>query len=138
MEKVDANFVVLPRYQEQDDAISKLLNGSALIAHHAIDGQSLLSYSDLFIGSGGTMTLEAALLGTPTISCRPFSTMYEDYAVKQGLVIKANGESVTKKALGILKDSGKYKKELGKKATQLMGKMEDPIGVIKAAVLKFV
>ncbi len=138
MEKVDANFVVLPRYKEQEDAISELLNGSAFIPHHAIDGPSLLYYSDLFIGSGGTMTLEAALLGTPTISCRPFSTMYEDYAVKKGLVIKANGQSATKKALGILKDDGKSKKEIGKKAAQLMKKMQDPIEVIKDTALKFV
>ncbi len=137
MEKIDANFVVLPRYQEQEETISQLLNGRAFIPHHAIDGPSLLYYSDLFIGSGGTMTLEAALLGTPTISCRPFSTMYEDYAVKQGLVIKANGKNATKKAVEILKSNGDYKKKLGKRAKQLMGRMEDPNEVIKKVVQKF-
>ncbi|HIJ97917.1 TPA: DUF354 domain-containing protein [archaeon] len=137
MEKVDANFVVLPRYKEQEEIISKSLNGSAIVAHHAIDGPSLLSYSDIFIGSGGTMTLEAALLGTPTISCRPFSTMYEDYAIKEGLVIKAE-KNAAAKAEEILNGDGKYKQELKKKADKLMKEMDDPNQIIKTAIKKFV
>ena len=137
MEKVDANFVVLPRYKEQEEIISKSLNGSAIVAHHAIDGPSLLSYSDIFIGSGGTMTLEAALLGTPTISCRPFSTMYEDYAIKEGLVIKAEKDAASK-AQEILNGNGKYKQELKKKADKLMKEMDDPNQIIKTAIKKFV
>src|SRR3989344_2326406 len=130
MEKVEANFVVLPRYKEQEEIISKSLNEKAIIAHHAIDGPSLLSYSDIFIGSGGTMTLEAALLGTPTISCRPFHTMYEDYAIKKGLVIKG-GSDAAKKAKEILDGNGKYKEGLKKRAEKLMQEMDDPIEVLK-------
>ncbi len=137
MEKFEANFVVLPRYKEQEEIISKSLNGSAIIAHHAIDGPSLLSYSDIFIGSGGTMTLEAALLGTPTISCRPFSTMYEDYAIKNGLVIKAE-KNAAEKAAEILNGNGKYKSELKKRAEKMMGEMVDPIEVLKAEISKLV
>lgn len=138
MEKIDANFIVLPRYREQDETISQLLNGRAFIPHHAIDGPSLLHYSDIFIGSGGTMTLESALLGTPTISCRPFNTMYENYAVKKGLIIKADSTNATKKALGIIHKNSSYKKKLGKKAAQLVERMEDPIKVIKSVLQKFV
>lgn len=149
MEKVEGNFVVLPRYKEQEEIISKSLNGSALtsissqrlgnaiIAHHAIDGPSLLSYSDIFIGSGGTMTLEAALLGTPTISCRPFHTMYEDYAIKNGLVIKAE-KNAAEKAEEILNGNGKYRSELKKKAEKMMSEMDDPIEVLKGEIGKLV
>ena len=33
---------------------------------HAVDAASLLALADVAIGGGGTMTREAALLGTPT------------------------------------------------------------------------
>jgi len=138
MEKIDGNFIVLPRYQEQEDTISQLLNGSAFIPHHAIDGPSLLYYSDVFIGSGGTMTLESALMGTPTISCRPFHTMYEDYAIRKGIVIKADRKKAAKKAEEIIRHNGRYKEELRAKSGKIMAKMEDPIKVIKRAVGKFV
>ncbi len=137
MEKIEANFVVLPRYREQDEAISKSLNSKAIIAHHAVDGPSLLAYSDIFIGCGGTMTLESALLGTPTISCRPFHTMYEDYAIKKGLVIKGNGNAA-KKAIEILKSNGRQKAALKKKAEKMMAGMDDPVEVLKSAIKKVV
>lgn len=136
MKKIDANFVVLPRYAEQEENISRLLNSGAIIAHHAIDGPSLLAMSDIFIGGGGTMTLESALLGTPTISCRQFSTMYEDYAVKKGLVIKADGNAA-ETAEKILKNIAVNKKVQKEKAEKLMAQMEDPVEVIKKTVKRF-
>jgi predicted glycosyltransferase len=37
-----------------------------IVPPRAVDAVSLLALADVFVGGGGTMTREAALLGTPT------------------------------------------------------------------------
>jgi hypothetical protein len=56
-----AQAVVLPRTDTQRDRYA----GRAAVPAHAVDGRSLLALADAFVGGGGTMTREAALLGTP-------------------------------------------------------------------------
>ena len=58
--------VVLARYPEQRAALADRAN--CIVPERAIDARSLMYASDLFLGAGGTMTREAALLGIPTVS----------------------------------------------------------------------
>jgi predicted glycosyltransferase len=58
----DAQIVLLPRDAEQ----ARRYGEGAIVAHHAVDGPSLLALADLVVGAGGTMNRESALLGTPT------------------------------------------------------------------------
>ncbi len=58
------NIIVLARYEEQIDAIKNL---GINVFDDVIDATQLLSDASLFIGSGGTMNCEAALLGIPNI-----------------------------------------------------------------------
>jgi predicted glycosyltransferase len=58
----DVEVVVLPRTAAQAERYAP----RARIPDHAVDGAALLALADLVIGGGGTMTREAALLGTPT------------------------------------------------------------------------
>jgi uncharacterized protein len=60
--------VVLPRHPEQRAAIERLELDRCIVPSLAIDSRSLLWHADLFLGAGGTMTREAALLGVPTAS----------------------------------------------------------------------
>jgi uncharacterized protein len=60
--------VVLPRHQEQRRALTELALPRCLVADAVVDSRSLLTHADLMIGAGGTMTREAALMGTPTLS----------------------------------------------------------------------
>ena len=60
--------VVLARYESQRNAIESLNLPNCVVPKSAVDGRSLLYAADLFIGAGGTMTREAALLGVPTLS----------------------------------------------------------------------
>lgn len=53
--------VVLPRSPEQGRRYAR-----ARVPERAVDGRSLLAVADVVVGGGGTMTREAALLGTPT------------------------------------------------------------------------
>lgn len=63
-----ARIVVLPRHPEQREALARLNLKNLVIPTEAVDSRSLMYAADLVIGAGGTMTREAALLGTPTVS----------------------------------------------------------------------
>jgi hypothetical protein len=47
--------------------------------HRMVNLQNMLYFADLFIGGGGTINIESAYWGTWTMSCRPFSTTYDDW-----------------------------------------------------------
>jgi predicted glycosyltransferase len=57
--------VVLPRTEEQRQAIGSLALPSLVLPDHAVDAQSLVALSDLVVSAGGTMNREAAALGVP-------------------------------------------------------------------------
>jgi uncharacterized protein len=57
--------VVLPRTDEQRDAIRIRDLPSVLVPEQAIDAQSLVALSDLVVSAGGTMNREAVALGVP-------------------------------------------------------------------------
>jgi uncharacterized protein len=61
-------IVALPRHPEQRDALARLGLDNLVVPTTAVDSRSLMYAADLVIGAGGTMTREAALLGTPTVS----------------------------------------------------------------------
>lgn len=63
-----ARCVVLTRHPEQREAIEALRLPNMVVPASAVDSRSLMWAADLMIGAGGTMTREAALLGTPTVS----------------------------------------------------------------------
>ena len=58
--------VALARHPEHRRELEALPN--VVVPEHALDARSLVREADLFVGAGGTMTREAALLGTPTLS----------------------------------------------------------------------
>jgi predicted glycosyltransferase len=60
--------VVLARGTAEAERIERMGLANAVVPRRAIDSRSLLCEADLFIGAGGTMTREAALLGLPTLS----------------------------------------------------------------------
>ena len=60
--------VVLARHPEQRAALTELALERTVIPAAAVDARSLLWEAGLFVGAGGTMSREAALLGTPSLS----------------------------------------------------------------------
>ena len=60
--------VVLPRYPEEADRLRALGRGRLVVPPRAVNSRSLMVMADLVLGAGGTMTREAALLGSPTLS----------------------------------------------------------------------
>ena len=119
------NVLVLPRYRSQIVMLRQTLGSKVKILHKVVVGKTLLQNTDVFVGSGGTMTAEAALLGIPTISYDAVPNLVQDYLVRKRLVIR---ESNPKKIVSIiekmLRDDNKY---LQANAKKTLASMEDPL-----------
>ena len=61
------NVLILSRYKEQKSKLFKMLGKKARIIDMKYDGKALLEMCDVFVGSGGTMTAEAAFMGVPSV-----------------------------------------------------------------------
>ena len=133
--KLNCQIVVSTRYGMQAPVIRKRFGSRVKVVDRIIDATSLLSYSSAFVGSGGTMTVEAALLGIPAISCFPGpKPLYIQYLERLGLVetiklARKAGSRVEK----ILTDPESFddQKRTGK---QLLARMEDPVAKILSTV----
>ena len=62
----NTTMLVLPRTEEQAQAIRGMHIPNLRIPQQALDGPNLLYYADMVISAGGTMNREAAILGVPT------------------------------------------------------------------------
>jgi len=130
--KHDVQIVVVPRYLEQASALRGTYDGDVIVPEKAVDGPSLLHFSDLFIGAGGTMSAEAAILGVPTISCYPGKpTLVELFLIERGLNEReTNLKSLIERASGFLVDPKSQRKAQERRAKLLVKDFEDPVKVI--------
>jgi len=130
-ETSQTQVVMIPRYDLTTFA-RKPVGGSVTVPSSAIDATSLLYYSNLFLGGGGTMTAEAALLGVPSISFYPGPPTYVDrYLMRLGLVTRMGSvRAIVRHAIRILRDPN-YEKTSRAKSTKIVSRMEDPIAVIE-------
>jgi predicted glycosyltransferase len=117
----------LCRYEDQRKEISARYLDKANVISNVIDGVALISQSDIFIGAGGTMTTEAALLGKPTISIAPVSYYVEKYLVSRGLAEKASSPEELEKITRKMATDQYYAQKQLKLATRAIEKMEDPM-----------
>ena len=119
------NIVILGRYSEQIKNLRKLFGAKAKILKMSFDGKYLLDNTDIFLGSGGTMTAESALLGVPTISYNAVPNIIEKYLVKNNLVKR---ETNPKKINNIIKEFFESSDDNYRKRTRkILNNMEDPI-----------
>jgi hypothetical protein len=125
-------IVVLPRYKEQIQTLKAVFQDQVRVPQQIIDGPNLLFFASVFIGAGGTMTAEAALLGTPTISCFPGEpTLVDDFLIKKKLINRLKSpKDVFRQVTQILNDSEEIRRRQRELARKLLSQMEDPIDVI--------
>ena len=91
----------------------------------SFDGKYLLNNTDIFIGSGGTMTAESALMGVPTISYNAVPNIVENFLVKKYLVKRETNPS---KISSHIKKIFELKNNQNQKRAEIIVKqMEDPI-----------
>ncbi len=118
------NVIVLGRYSSQIRQLQKEFGSKVLVMNRVVDGKGLLRLVNVFIGSGGTMTAEAALMGIPTISYNAVPNIIEQYLVRIGLVKR---EKNSKKIINLIKQILKSEeKKTSKKAKKILNSMEDP------------
>src|SRR5690348_436863 len=117
------NIIVLARYAIQKKRLKEKFGKKVTIMDKVVDGKSLLSITDLFIGSGGTMTAESALMGIPTISYDAAPNYIEKYLVRIGL---AKRETNPKKISVLINKMLNDNKDSKKKARMVLNSMEDP------------
>lgn len=131
-------LIVLARYREQLAWLKERFQGRAVIPRRVVDSVEVVSKACLFIGGGGTMTWEAALLGTPTISCTPVEEVdVEDYLASLGLLQRARSvEEVLDIALDVLSNPKQWVREQCRRARQALESMENPVDVIASFIEK--
>ena len=99
-----ANILVIPRFKEQQKIFED--DPDVTLIKPPVDTFSLMKKCDLVIGAGGTMNREAALLGTPVISCYPGEILAVDqYYVDQGLMKRSTDlDEIIDISMSLLKD----------------------------------
>ncbi|MEK0346981.1 MAG: DUF354 domain-containing protein [Nitrosopumilus sp.] len=121
----EENIVILGRYTKQIQNLQKKFGKKAKIVKMSFDGKHLLNNTDVFIGSGGTMTAESALLGIPTISYNAVPNIIENFLVKKYLVKRETNPN--KISNHIKKIFGSSNNVNQKRAKIIVEQMEDPI-----------
>ena len=121
----EENIVILGRYTKQIRNMQKLFGKKAKIIKMSFDGKHLLNKTDIFIGSGGTMTAESALMGVPTISYNAVPNIIENFLLEKCLIKReTNPTKISDQIKKIFKSSNK---DSQKKARKIVKQMEDPI-----------
>lgn len=129
----DINLVALCRYDFQVEEIKDKFGSRCIVPDEIVSGFGLLSSTDLFVGMGGTMNAEAALMGVPTISAFQGFLYTDKYLESVGLLARAlTASALVSNAEKFLAES--YKETYGKKARRTLGSMEDPVPKIAAAI----
>lgn len=128
----DCNIVILGRYTPQINQFKKEFGDKITILNKVVDGKGLLMLTDVFIGSGGTMTAESALMGIPTISYDAVPNIIEQYLVKKHLVKREKDpEKIVRLVKQFLKSDNK--KDINN-AKKILKSMDDPFPKLVTAI----
>ena len=132
---LECQVVVSTRYGMQAPVIRKRFGDRVTVVDRIVDATSLLSYSSAFVGSGGTMTVEAALLGIPSISCFPGpKPLYIEYLERLGLVeTMKSPREIASKVHRVLTNPEAFESQR-RNGKRLLAKMEDPVAKILSTV----
>jgi len=121
-------IVVMARYTSQVRYLEQTFGKKIRVLNEVVDSKILLENTHIFVGSGGTMTAESALLGIPTISYNAVPNIIEAYLVRKKLVIrKTNPKQIVISIRKILASSNL---EIKKKSKKILDSMEDPYPVL--------
>jgi predicted glycosyltransferase len=131
----DHNIVALCRYDYQVEEIRNKFGSKVHVPGEVVSGYDLLSATDLFVGMGGTMNSEAALMGVPTISAFQGDLYTDRYLESVGLISKAlTAAALLSQARRFM--AGGFKETYRRKARRVLDAMEDPVPKIAGSILK--
>ena len=116
------------RYTSQVKQLDQTFGKKIKVLSKVIDSKTLLENAAVFVGSGGTMTAESALLGIPTISYNAVPNIIESYLVRKKLVIReTNPKHIVMSIRKIFESSNLTIK---KKSKKMLNSMEDPYPIL--------
>ena len=132
-----ARVIILCRYADQIEQMKSRFRNTAEVLDDVKDGTELIRTVDVFVGAGGTMTTEAALLGKPAISIAPHRFEVEDYLEKIGLVNhpRSSDELVQTVTSFLFSDRRRHAQQ--KKAKKVLDAMEDPTQSLLNSIMSF-
>jgi predicted glycosyltransferase len=119
------NIVVLGRYTKQIENLQKIIGKKIKIVKMTYDGKHLLKNTNIFIGSGGTMTAESALMGIPTISYNAIPNIIENFLVKKYLIRRETSPNKISNYIKKIFESNNNQNQ--KRAERIRKQMENPI-----------
>ena len=124
----NSRILVSCRYTQQISFLRKKFKNKITFLR-VIDSKNLFQFTDLFIGSGGTMSAEAAISGIPTISYSTRKDYWVDvFLVKKRLVIR---RSQPKEIANLAKKLTEANSTAHKsRAKKFMNSMEDPFPIL--------
>jgi len=135
----EQEIIVMGRYTSQVRHLDQTFGKKIRVLNKIVDSKILLENADVFVGSGGTMTAESALLGIPTFSYNAVPNIIESYLVRKKLVIReTNPKRIAVSIKNILESSNLETKKRSKK---IWGSMEDPYPILvktMKSVLKYI
>lgn len=135
----DFQLVVVPRYEDQVIVLKQVLGENVIVCESVIDGPSLLSFTSIFVGAGGTMTIEAALLGVPAFSCYPDEPfLIERYLINRGLIVRENNpDEAAERIVKTFNNLELARAKQREKARKLTKHFEDPTEAIVRTLHSF-
>jgi predicted glycosyltransferase len=133
-----SDILVLGRYEDQISRLKGKYGDRTKVLENVVDGMELITIADVFVGGGGTMTAESALLGKPTISVSPIKFYVDTYLVKMGLIRKISNPSKIVQLLHQMQFDNKFRTEQEGRAKRILNQMEDPADKLMKIIDKFV
>jgi predicted glycosyltransferase len=119
-------LVALCRYEDQLANVRKKFGSSYAVPGEVVDGAGMIERSDVFVGMGGTMTTEAALLGVPAVSAFQGDVLYtEKYLHSKRVLLMARSVGDVSKCVR-MSLTPRYRMSYQRKARVLLDWMEDP------------
>ncbi len=128
----NVNIIVLGRYSDEIAQLAKNLNNQVTILKKPVDSGEILGMTDIFVGSGGTMTAEAALRGIPTLSYNAIPNIIEEYLVRKKLVTRIDKANELDKL--ILRILNKKSNTLKNRAKKEFKSMENPMKKLESVL----
>ena len=120
----DEEIIIMGRYPSQVRYLTQTFGNKIKILGRVVNGRKLLMSADIFLGSGGTMTAESALLGIPTISYDAVPNIIESYLVRKKLVVR--GKTPKEIVSSIRKLLNSSNSDIKNKSKKMLNSMEDP------------
>lgn len=131
--EMDVNVVIMPRYEVEP--LKREFADIAFVLEDKLPPEDYYPFIDLLVGGGGTMNLEAACYGIPTLSTRSLWLYHDKYLMDNGLMFWTdnadNGLSLARQMIGKKSDNRRFFRKTGASEADIVAQID---GFLRSAV----